>query len=163
VFLLEQIEASSDRQTYRERPSRRCDLSSEQSQRSHQRKVMICLTWRSPVFPFIMPVSSFCVREREENSCFQVYLAVSPTYHREPLWISLYEKFPFGFKAVEVLQGQVLKHFYPAEMLAPSSSWNSSHLGLKLNFSHHTLWDRGRHDQVREEKRASLAPCVHHF
>lgn len=117
-FFLEQIEASNDKHAYSECPSCGCDLPQNKvrEQRSRESYNLFDLTFLgiSLCYPCVIIL---CGESKASAGC-QVYLAGSPTYHRELLWISLYEKLPFDFNAVKALQEQVLKSF-----LRPNSGW----------------------------------------
>lgn len=125
-FFLEQIEASNDKHAYSECPSCGCDLPQNKVTEQHSRESynLFDLTFLG-IFLCYPCVIILC-RESKAGTCCQVYLAGNLTYHRELLWISLYEKLPFDLNAVKALQGRVLM-----SSLWPDSGWNAPHLLLE--------------------------------
>lgn len=116
-FFLEQIEASNDKHAYSECPSCGCDSPQNKVTEQHSRESYNLFDLTFPGISLCYPCVIILCRESKAGTCCQVYLAGSPTYHRE-LWISLYEKLSFDFNAAKALQGQVLKSF-----LRPDSGW----------------------------------------
>lgn len=130
-FFLEQIEASNDKHAYSERPSCGCDLPQNKVTEQHSRESYNLFDLTFPGISLCYPCVIILCRESKAGAFCRVYLAGSPTYHGELLWISLYEKYHLTLLLLKHCRGKFwsLSPGQPlAEKFTPSSSWNNSYL-----------------------------------